>query len=381
MALSPFRVDWAAGEVSRVLARVADCRLPAAPEGAGWSLGCDVDFLGRLRQHWLEKFDWRAALDLLNRFPQFRVELDGLPIHFVHVRGEGRAPKPLLLTHGWPGSHFEFWEVIEPLAFPSRHGGKAEEAFDLVIPSLPGYGFSGKPAQVMGQRRTAALWNSLMTEVLGYPRYLAQGGDWGAVVTSWLGLDFPQSVAAIHLNMLPFHAPVAPGTDEEHQWARRAGRAQQALSGYSVLQTVKPMAVALAAADNPLGQAAWIVERFHDWADLRERDFEAVFSLDQLLTNIMIYVMTDSFASAVLYYPGVVQDGHTRLPQGVRCQTPTAYSAFQDPLLPPPPRSRAERAYNIVRWREAPFGGHFAAAENPGWFAQDVAAWGAELTL
>lgn len=379
--MTPFTVQWSAAEVARVLGRVADCRLPEAPAGVGWSLGCDPQFLARLRQHWLQSYDWQAALATLNRYPQYRVAVDGLPIHFVHVRGEGTRRRPLLLTHGWPGSHFEFWETIEPLAFPSRHGGRVEDAFDLVIPSLPGHGFSAKPGGVFGQRQTAQLWNTLMTQVLGYERYLAQGGDWGAVVTSWLGLDFPQSVAAIHLNMLPFRVSAGPQNDQERLWMGRAAKAQKGLSGYSALQMSKPLSLAWAAADNPLGQAAWIVERFHDWADLDGRALEEVFSLDQLLTNIMIYVMTDSFASALLFYPGVLREGHTLLPEGARCATPTAFAAFKDPLLPPPPRSRAELAYNIVRWSEAPRGGHFAAAEAPAWFVDDIRAWAGALAV
>jgi pimeloyl-ACP methyl ester carboxylesterase len=377
--MMPFTVDWSEAAVDRVLHRVRDCRLPAALPGAGWSLGCDAGFLRALRRHWLEAYDWRAAVANLNRHPQFLADIDGLTIHFVHVRGEGAGRRrPLILTHGWPGSHFEFWEVIEPLAFPSKHGGKAEDAFDLVIPSLPGFAFSGKPAGLFGQRRTAGLWHRLVTEVLGYDRYLAQGGDWGGVVTSWLGLDQPQAVAGIHLNMLPFRTNAGPQNDEELQWLRRQAAAQQALGGYSALQTSKAQSLAWAAADNPLGQAAWIVERFHDWADLEGRCFEDVFSLDQLLTNIMLYVMTDSFASAAWYYPAFVQEGRGVLPKGTRCETPTAFAAFRDPLLPSPPRSRAELAYNIVRWSVPPSGGHFAAAESPAWFVEDLRAWGAQ---
>jgi pimeloyl-ACP methyl ester carboxylesterase len=377
--LEPFQVAWSDAEVGRLLSRVADTRLPPAPPGSGWTLGCDEDYLHRLQQRWTTGYDWRAAVAQLNRYPQFTVRLDDQDIHFLHIRGEGASARPLLLTHGWPGSQVEFWDIIEPLAFPSRFGGKAEEAFDLVIPSLPGYGFSGKPRQPLGQRATAVLWNRLMTEVLGYPRYLAQGGDWGATVTSWLGLDHGRNVQAIHLNLLAFRHAEPPRDEAEGRWAQTAMAAQQQLGAYSGLQRVRPQSLAWAAADNPLGQAAWIIERFHDWADLRTRSFEDVFAMDRLITNAMLYTMTGSFTTALWYYAAMVPEGMLVLPAGTRCETPTAYTDYADPLVPAPPRSRAERAYRIERWVQAPAGGHFAAMENPAFFVEDVRDWARQL--
>lgn len=374
-----FRVEWPEADLARLKARVANCRLPAAPAGAGWSMGCDADVLRRVQRYWTESFDAPAAVERLNRFPQFTATLDGLDIHFVHVVGEAQGRRPLLLTHGWPGSHYEFWDVIEPLAFPSRFGGRAEDAFDLVIPSLPGFGFSSAPEQPIGQRRTAALWNRLMTEVLGYPRYRAQGGDLGSIVTSWLGLDHGGSVEAIHLNMLAFRNNTPPRDDAEAAWMQKLMGTQRQLGAYSALHMTKPMSLAWATADNPLGQAAWILERFHDWADLRDRDFEAVFGLDHLLTNVMLYVMTGSFVSALWHYRGVVMDGGCLLPDGVRCEVPTAYADYPgDALLPTPPRSRVELVYNLTRWAAQPRGGHFAALEGPDLFVADLREWGRE---
>lgn len=374
--MKKFKVEWSDIEVEDVLRKVADCRLPSAPLGAGWSLGCDADFLAKFKKYWVEAFDWRACLERLNQHPQYIVEIDGLPIHFVHVKGEAQGSRPLLLTHGWPGSHFEFWKVIEPLAFPSRFGGKAEDAFDLVIPSLPGFGFSGKPGRAFGQRETAVLWNKLMTEVLGYKRYRAQGGDWGALVTSWLGLDFGVSVEAIHLNMLAFRSMTPPRNEAEANWQAKLEAAQRQYGGYAAVQIFKPQSIALATADNPLGQAAWILERFHDWSDLRFRSFEEVFDLDSLLTNLMIYIMTDSFASAVLFYPGVMLDGFTILPSGTRCETPMTFADYSgDALTPSPPRGRVELVYNVAGWTTPPEGGHFAAMEAPEHFVADIRAW------
>ena len=374
----PFVVDWSAAEIERLRARVADTRLPPAiptPAGSGWTFGCDADFLRKVQQYWAHDYDWRAAQAQLNRYPQFITTIDGQAIHYLHIRGESEGRRPLLITHGWPGSQVEFWDIIEPLAFPSRFGGKAEDAFDLVLPSLPGYGFSGTPAQPIGQRATARLWNTLMTEVLGYPRYLAQGGDWGAVVTSWLGMDHGAHVQAIHLNLLALRHAEPPRDEAEGQWMQASLAAQQKLGAYSALQRVRPQSLAWATADNPLGQAAWILERFHDWAELRTRRFEQVFALDRLVTNVMLYAMTGSFATSLWYYWAIVPEGMAVLPPGTRCETPTAYTDYSDPVVVAQPRSRAERAYRIERWVTAPEGGHFAAMECPAFFVDDLRDW------
>jgi len=377
----PFQVVWTEAEVARVIDRVAATRLPPAPPGSGWTYGCDADFLHRVQQFWATQYDSRAAIEQLNRYPQFISTLAGQDVHYIHVRGEGAKPRPLLLTHGWPGSQVEFWDVIEALCFPSRFGGNADDAFDLVLPSLPGYGFSGAPAQPLGQRATAKLWNTLMTEVLGYPRYLAQGGDWGAIVTSWLGLDHGEHVQAIHLNLLALRHAEPPRDAAEGQWAQKALAAQQSLGAYAALQRVRPQSLAWAAADNPLGQAAWILERFHDWADLRTRRFDEVFALDRLVTNAMLYVMTGRFPTALWYYAAMVPEGMLVLPAGTRCETPTAYTDYHDPLVPAPPRERAARTYNINRWVQAPAGGHFAAMENPAFFVDDLRDWARMLPV
>jgi|SRR5690554_3093146 len=374
--MKEFSVQWDSAVIQRMKDQIADTQLTGAIEGSGWAMGCDPAFMAQLQDYWVNEFDWQACMDNLNRFPQFVVDIDGLPVHFVHIKGEAEGRRPLLLTHGWPGSHFEFWKVIEPLAFPSRHGGNVEQAYDLVIPSLPGFGFSGKPSCLITQRQTAALWNKLMNEVLGYERYRAQGGDWGAIVTSWLGLDHGASVEAIHLNMLGFRSMAPPQNDEEKAWQTQCDGAGRVYSGYASVHMFKPNSIILATADNPLGQAAWIIERFHDWADLRQRSLEQVFSLDELITNLLIYLMNDSFASAVRYYPGVVKDGFGILPPGTRCETPTTFAACTgDALSPLPPRSRIELVYNLEGWQSMEEGGHFLAMEVPERFVEAIRAW------
>jgi len=376
MSPTPFQVRWDEPIVTHVLARVAAYPFPISPEGGGWSYGCDADYLKALCAYWTEGYDWRAAEAELNRYPQFTARVEDFDLHFVHVVGEAGGKRPLLITHGWPGSHYEFWDVIDGLAFPSRHGGQAEDAFDLVIPSLPGFGFSSKPKRPVGQRVTARLFNTLMTEVLGYETYLAQGGDWGGRVTAFLGLDHGAQVKAIHLNMMGLRAAGPPQGEEEIAWAQRGAAQMQALGAYFQLQASKPQSLAWAMADNPVGQAAWIVERFHDWSDLREKPFEEVYSMDRLLTNIMIYVMTGSFTTSVWYYRALFEEGAFALPPGQRVETPTAFANFPgEALYQAPPRSYAERVYNVTRWTDMPRGGHFAAMEAPDLFVEDVRAW------
>jgi microsomal epoxide hydrolase len=321
--IKPFTVEWDSDAVAAVLARVRDYPWPPAPEVPdGWLYGCDATFLRNLCGYWTEGYDWKRAVAELNRYPQFTAKVEDFDLHFVHVVGEAGGRRPLLLSHGWPGSHYEFWASIEKLAWPSRHGGQAADAFDLVVPSLPGFGFSSKPERPFGQRATARLFNTLMTKELGYPTYLAQGGDWGALVTSCLGLDFPDQVPAIHLNMLGLRAAGGPRTEEETAWLARSGVSMDMLGAYFRLQASKPQSVAWLGAGNPVGQAAWIIERFYDWSDHRHKPFEAVFTRDQLLTNVMIYVMTGSFTTGAWYYRALMEGGGVALAEGQRCETP-----------------------------------------------------------
>ena len=379
--VAPFKVDWHAAGVGEVLEKVRAYPWPPTPEVPdGWGYGCDGDFLKDICAYWLDGYDWRAAEAELNRWPQFTAHIEGFDIHYVHVVGEAQGKRPLLLSHGWPGSHYEFWSSIEKLAFPSKHGGKAEDAFDLVIPSLPGFGFSSKPRRPFGQRSTARLFNTLMTGVLGYDRYLAQGGDWGAFVTSCLGFDHAAHVKAIHLNMIGFRPHGGPTNEAEVAWLTRQNAMMDVMGAYFRLQASKPQSLAWLGAGNPVGQAAWIIERFYDWCDRRNAKFEDVFTRDQLLTNVMIYVMTGSFTTGAWYYRALLEEGGVVLNEGQRCETPTAFANFPGELLySAPPRSWAERAYNIVRWTDQPDGGHFAAMEQPDLFVKDVRAWAAEV--
>ncbi len=384
----PFTIHVPGETLTRIRERVAAYRwFPAPANETGWEYGMSTPALKQLQAHWLNGFDWRSAETRLNGHDQFLAEVDGLDIHFLHIVGEARGKRPLLLTHGWPGSFFEFEAAIGPLAWPSRHGGRSEDAFDLVIPSLPGFGFSGKPASPIGQKATAALWDTLMRDVLGYDTYLAQGGDWGALVTSWLGVshaahDGKGGCRAIHLNMIGLRpTPATPLSQAETEWLTAMQARMAAEGSYFQQQATKPQTLALALMDSPMGQAAWIAEKFHGWSDLGESgDLFATYTADQLLTNIMIYLANDAFATSVWYYNGLMQEGGNALGEGQRCETPTGFASFpREALYTPPPRSWCERAYNITHWSEMPRGGHFAAMEQPELFVEDLRAFARTL--
>lgn len=372
----PFTVAWGQAKWRALGERFRAFRFPQAPPEIGWRYGCDPEFLRAFRDAWLALGGPAPIEAELNQFPQTTVTLDGLSIHAVHVVGESRGRRPLLLIHGWPGSVLEFYDVIAPLAFPSRHGGREEEAFDLVIPSLPGFGFSEKPAHPIGARTTARLFDRLMREALGYRRYAAQGGDWGAGVGAWLGLEHGEALAALHLNYLLVQPPAEPETAEEKDWRAAFLAAQQALGAYAQLQGTKPQSLAYAMADNPLAQAAWLIERFHDWADLRRRPFEEVFPMRRLLGLVALYLMNDAFIPAIWYYAAALTEGVRQMPPGRRVEVPTAFTAYPDPRAPAPPASWVRRGYALSRWVEAPVGGHFAALEVPKFFAADLRDWG-----
>ena len=373
--MRPFEVSWGPEEIAALKAQIRAYRFPETRESAGWAWGCDPAFLKDICAWWADGFDMGAAVRNLNRFPQVMATVEGRDIHAVHLVGEAGGNRPLLLSHGWPGSHFEFWDVADQLAFPSRFGGDAADAFDLVIPSLPGFGFSAKPEPPISAKSTARLFDQLMGQ-LGYDRYRAQGGDWGGGITGWLALNHAEHVQAIHLNLVILQPNAKPDTAEEIAWQAGARAVHAELGAYLALQIARPRSLAYAMENNPVAQAAWIIERFHDWSDRRERRFEDIFSRDELLTNVMIYVMNRAFVSAAYYYAASAQEDVRRMPKGARVEVPTAVAAFPDPRSPPPPRSWVEKGYNLIRRTEPAAGGHFAAMEAPDAFVDDLKTWG-----
>ena len=345
--------------------------------GDPWAAGTSLGFLRRLCGHWTSGFDWRAQEAAINRFPQTMYECDGQRIHLLHERGSGTQDAALVLTHGWPGSVVEFLGVIERLAHPERFGGIAADGIDVVVPALPGFGFSGRPAAPIGPRRIAAIWDRLLRDGLGYDRYIAQGGDWGSMVSAMAGLDHALAKGggceAIHLNFLGSRAEANPETDEARAFEARCQTFLQDGRAYSEVQRTRPQTLGFAMQNNPVGQAAWIVDKFHAWSDLRGRELDAVFSLDDLLTNIMLYVATGSFTTATWIYHAAQHEVMRSLPRGTRVEVPTGYASFPYDLRPLPPRGVLEDTYNLVQFTEYERGGHFAALERPDEFAMDVA--------
>ena len=372
----PFRIEVPDAVLDRIRARVADYVWHEMPDDGGWAYGANLDYMKALCAYWLSGFDWRAQEAELNRFPHFTAPVEGIDLHFIHERGSGPAPLPLLISHGWPGSVAEFVEVIEPLAHPERFGGDERDAFDVVAPSLPGFGFSGRPARPMGPRRMAGLFARLMTGVLGYGGYVAQGGDWGGAISSWLGYEHGPACRAIHVNIMTMRTPDPPRGAEEEAWAARFEREQALEEGYRVQQATRPQTLSYAMMDSPVGVAAWIVEKFHAWSDLEAGGLESVYTRDELLTNVMIYLVTGTFNTASwIYYGRREEGGRVLSPEGRRVEVPTGCALFPAEFLAWPPRSYVERLYNVTRWTEMPRGGHFAAMEQPGLLVEDLRAF------
>jgi pimeloyl-ACP methyl ester carboxylesterase len=372
----PFEVQVDQGVVDRIRSRLADALWTACPDDdENWVYGTDSRWLHGLVEHWLHRYDWRAAEAGLNRWPQFKVDVQGVCVHFYHVRSSSSRRRPLLLTHGWPGSVVEFLGCIERLAHPERSGGQAEDGFDLVIPSLPGYGFSGRPARPIGPRAVAGLWRSLMVDVLGYQSFVAQGGDWGAAVTSWLAIDHADVTDAIHLNMVPswsIATPAEPSPEEATYFGRLATlRAQE--MGYFAVQSTRPQTLALALADSPLGFAAWVLEKFRNWGDTG-KDIDLRFDRNTLITNLMTYLVNGSVGPALWMYRGRAKESPPGSVQP-RVDIPVGVSVFPFEMIPYPPMTLAMTAYNVVRWTPMPAGGHFAALEEPASFSAELGAF------
>lgn len=381
---TPYVIDVSDAALGSIRCRLEEYPWDSLPDAGGWRCGTDKRFLKTLIDYWLTHYDWREQERHLNHWPQFTATLDGVPLRFYHVRG-ANPRRALLLSHGWPGSAFEFLHLIEPLTHPERFGGHARDSFDVVIPCLPGFGFSGSPPHPMGPRAMARLFNRLMTEVLGYREYIAQGGDWGAAISAWLGYDHAPHCRGVHLNMVLVRAAGEPLGEEEVAWAQQARRSRFAEGGYSHQQGSRPQTLAYAMQDSPVGVAAWILEKFAWWSDVPRDDSGvpdvlARYSMDDLITNIMFYVATGSFASAAwIYYAFFSEERSGSFPAGSRCEIPTAVAAFPDPTFPPPPRSFVERAYNLVQWHVMPRGGHFAALEAPQLLLDDIRTFARHL--
>lgn len=375
MTAFPFRIDVPQTRLDDVRERVGRFNWDPLSDAGAWTARVGVADLRRLADHWLDRFDWRAREAELNELPQFTAEIGDQRLHFVHAREDG-SNGAILLLHGWPGSFVEFARLIGPLA---------ADGFDVIVPSLPGYAFSGRPLKLVGPRATAELMHRLMTDALGYQRYLVQGGDWGAGIGAWMAHEHPDAVAGLHLNMVLIQAKDAvPTSKAELEWAATRAKLYKREGGYSHEQETRPQTLGYAMEDSPVGVAAWILEKFGRWSDLLHRadgspDLWAMYDEDLLLTNIMLYVAPRAFATSTWMYQGRVLEGSGSFPAGARVKVPTAVTAFPDPAFPPPPRSQAEKTYDVVRWTDMRRGGHFAALEQPALWIADVRAFAGDV--
>jgi pimeloyl-ACP methyl ester carboxylesterase len=367
----PFRIAIPQSTLDDMRDRLARTRFPDAASGVGWSMGTDVDYLRGLVTYWLHDFDWRAQETRLNELPQFVADVDGVKVHFVHVRGTGSAPRPLVLTHGWPDSFLRYERVIPLLTDPATHGGRAEDAFDVVVPSMPGYGFSERRAMASGQ--VADLWTTLMTEVLGYDRFFAAGGDVGALVTKALASRHAGHIAGIHLTDVGYPT----GQEDQSTMSQAEREFAKWIQGwwlrngaYAMLHSTRPQSLGPAINDSPAGLAAWILNLIDIGAD--DHDVESAFGgRDTLLTNITIYWATETAATSAQSYLEEARASYGPNATPTKRSTPPAAVALA-PRGAPAPREWAERFVNVQRFTQLPNGGHFLELEDPALYADDV---------
>ena len=377
--LRSFRIDVPDAVLADLGERLARTRWPDQIDGYGWRQGAELGTVRRHAAYWADGYDWRVAEARLNRFDQFTAPVGDLRIHFVHERSPHEGATPLLVQHGWPGSFFEFHKILEMLTHPERHGGDPTDAFHVVAPSLPGFVFSDAPREPgMHPGAVGELMHVLMHDVLGYERYAAQGGDWGALIASSMALRHPESVVGLHLNMQGYRAKMGgdsrPLDDEEKEWLAKARAVFAEDMAYFAIQGTRPTSLGYGLHDSPAGLLGWFLEKFTAWTDC-DGVLENAVTRDEFLTNLMLYWSTGSIASAArIYYEHLHTGGRGILAAGERVEVPTAMAVFPREILVGP-RQWVERAYNVVRWTEMPRGGHFAALEQPELLAADIRAF------
>jgi len=371
--IKPFKLDIPDKALQEIYIKVKNYPWHEIPEDGGWEYGTNLEYMKEISSYWVKDFDWRKHETEINKFSNFITVVEDIEIHFIHEKGSGSNPTPLLLMHGWPGSIVEFLHIIEKLAHPEKFGGNIEDAFDVIVPSLPGFGFSGKPSKPIGPRKMAAILNKLMVENLEYKVYLAQGGDWGATIANWIGYDHSKSCKAIHINCLTMRHPDGPQTKQEEEWQERFNKDQIMQDGYRTQQATKPQTLSYGMMDSPVGIAAWIIEKMYSWSDLKDNNIESVYSKDTLLANIMVYVVTKTFNTATWIYYGRREEGGRFFPKDFKkIEIPTAAAIFPAEMSEWPPRSYVDRMFNITQWTEMPSGGHFAALEEPERLVNDL---------
>ena len=378
MKVRPFTIAVENSVLDDLRQRLADTRWPDEIPNTGWDYGSNLTYIKELVDYWRTDFDWRAQEAKLNAFNHFKSEVDGLDIHFIHEKGKGPNPIPLIITHGWPSCFFEMTKIIPLLADPASHGGDAADSFDVVAPSLPGFGFSDH-AQDRGMeiQRVAGMWNKLMSQNLGYPKFGAQGGDIGSGVTARLGFAHSDTLYGIHLTSItrptPYLGPGSkPVTDAEQALITQRDKWFQDEGGYNHIQGTKPQTLAYGLNDSPVGLAAWIVAKYRTWSDCGG-DVEKSYTKDELLTIVTIYWVTQTISSSTrMYFEN--QKHLWTMERDQKVPTPAGMAMFTQELSKPP-REWGERSYHVRRWTEMASGGHFAALEEPQLLAEEVRAF------
>jgi pimeloyl-ACP methyl ester carboxylesterase len=375
MRAQPFNVFVEDALLEDLRDRLDRTRWPVAPAAEPWRYGASLEYVQRVVRYWSEEFDWRKSESAINRFDNYHAQVDGLDIHFILEQGSGRNPKPLIITHGWPGSIIEFFGVIEPLAHPERFGGQEQDAFTVIVPSIPGFGFSQAPRAPITLRDVGRMWRDLMVDHLGFESFFAQGGDMGSILSSWMAFDYPDHVEALHLNAIGAGFQVVPEIDqqtpEERDWVARNTARRFPENGYRTQQGTRPQTLAYGLTDSPAGLAAWILEKFQGWTVPGETR-DPPFKLDELLANVMLYWLAGPNTASWYYVSFLAEQGPRGFPGGGQVEVPTAFLSCPRDTTVPPPNSVVERSFNMVRRTDLSDGGHFVALEQPGPFVLDV---------
>lgn len=373
--MKPFKIDVPDTVLTDLQNRLKNTRWTDEPKDAGWNYGTNPVYLRELVTWWQTKYEWRRQEAELNRFPQFKAEIDGISIHFIYAKGKGKTPKPLILTHGWPDSFYRFYKVIPMLTDPAEYGGDADRSFDIIVPSLPGFGFSDRVA--LDPDKIAGIWMKLMTEVLGYDTFYAAGGDFGSGITKSLANQYPEYVKAIHVTDVGY----PKGTEDwstmspaEQAFGRTVQQWTFTEGAYFMVQSTKPQTLGYGLNDSPVGLASWIIEKFNSWSD-NKGNIENSFTKDELLTNIMIYWVTQTINSADRMYAEIAKGLYTGIMRSEQyVETPTGVAFFPADTVPLP-REWAERKVNVQQYTKMQKGGHFAALEEPELWVGEISSF------
>jgi pimeloyl-ACP methyl ester carboxylesterase len=375
MKITPFNIGIAEEAVADLNLRLKLTRWPDEIGEGAWEYGMPRKVLRDVVEYWRDRFDWRMAERRLNNLPQFTIDIEGQTVHYVHVKGVDPESAPLVLTHGWPGSFVEMYKIIPMLTNPANNGIAGFRSFDVIVPSLPGFGFSSAPISPgTSSRAVAALWHTLMAE-LGHSSYFVQGGDIGSGVSTWLARLYPDAVCALHLNFIsgsyqpPLTEADRPLSAAESEWLAARARWSKREGGYSHIQATKPQTLAYSLTDSPAGLAAWLLEKFFAWSDGGD-ELTQRFDLDELLANVSVYWFSGNVAATLRIYEENARQP-LRFDSGERIRPPLCYARFPKEIINPP-REWVERVFNVVRWTEMPVGGHFAALEQPRALARDI---------